>query len=129
MGSKSRSKGYGYEREIAHELKEFFPEAKRHLEFQESDAKGFDLDNTGKYRIQCKRYKSYAPIAKIEEVHKESGSVPVLMTRGDNKPTVVCMYLEDFKDLLREARADDNFKSAQLFEKVKMIIVDNMGER
>jgi hypothetical protein len=98
-GAAARRKGYGYERTIANILKDIFPEAKRHLEFQGQEAKGYDLDNTGEFRIQCKRYKQYAPITKIEEV-QETGT-PVLITKGDRKKDVVCMYLEDWIKLLK----------------------------
>jgi hypothetical protein len=105
-GLRSRRKGHNFEREIAKRLRSIFPEAKRHLEYQGQEAAGYDLDNTGMLRIQCKRNKQYAPITKIEEV-KEDG-VPVLITKGDGKREVVCMYLDDWIDLVRLADISKN---------------------
>jgi len=99
-----RKKGLSYEREIANELKPIFPDVKRHLEFQIQDCKGYDLDNTEllgmNFKIQCKRYKQYAPISKIFEV-KEEG-IPVLITRGDRQESMVVMKLDDWKEVLGE---------------------------
>lgn len=101
MGNLSRRKGLGYENRIAGILREHgFPDAGRHLEFQKDEARGFDLKNTGVFRIQCKRYRSYAPVTKLEEVKPERGTVPLLVTRADRKPDVVVLYLKDFLKLI-----------------------------
>jgi hypothetical protein len=95
MGGKmSRNKGFQYEREIARRLQSLFPNARRKLEYQSSECTGVDLENTGRLRIQCKRYKQYAPISKLEEV-RENG-MAALITKGDRKRDVICMYLDDF---------------------------------
>ena len=95
MSKLSRTKGHSFERWVAAKFRSIFPEVKRHLEFQKEEAQGFDLDNTGKLAIQCKAYKQYAPITKIEEV-RAPGKIPALVTKGDRKPAVICMYLDDF---------------------------------
>ena len=101
MGGKaSRDKGLNYEREIARKLKHIFPDVKRHLEFQYQECDGYDLDNTGKFKIQCKRLKKYTSISKIEEVQAKPGEIPALITKGDRKKDVVCLYLQDFINLL-----------------------------
>ena len=103
MGGKhSRNKGAKFERDIAKLLRDrgIFPKAKRHLEFQaEEAALGRDIDNTGEYGIQCKAYKQYAPIAKIEEVKEGK---PILITKGDFKIPTVTMYIGDWLDLMEE---------------------------
>lgn len=91
-GSHSRNKGHGFERDIANRLKNLFPEACRQLEYQEG--LGVDLANTGVMRIQCKAYKKYAPLAKIEEAG-DSG-IPALITKGDRKPILIALRLDDF---------------------------------
>lgn len=103
MAFKSKQKGNGYEREIANALKKIFPNARRLLENHKDDANGVDLLHTGHYRIQCKRYKAYAPISKIEEVQYSElmGEVPILITRGNSKPSLVVMPLEEFIRLLK----------------------------
>ena len=101
MGGKtSRTKGHNWEREVAKRFREHgFPLAERKLEYQISECTGVDITNTGAFKVQCKRYKDYCPISKIEEV-KETG-IPILITKGDRKPAVVCMYIDDFFELIK----------------------------
>lgn len=100
MGKSERVKGHSFEREIAIALRRFFPKCKRHLEVQKCEALGFDLDHTGPFRFQLKRLKKWAPITCIEEVVPAPGIIPALITKGDHKPAVVCLYFEDFLKLL-----------------------------
>jgi len=99
-GNHSRTKGFSFEREIANKFKEFYPEARRHLEYHSSDANGVDLINTGDWQCQLKRYKQYAPISKIEEIQVEGNHL--LITKADRKPAILCMYLDCFFDMLRK---------------------------
>lgn len=102
-GNRNRNKGHSFERLVAARLKDVFPEAKRHLEFQVQEAKGYDLDNTGRLKIQCKAYKKYAPISYIHEVSTESKTdIPVLVTKGDREKPVAVLFLDDFIDILRD---------------------------
>lgn len=57
--------------------------------------------NTGRLRVQCKRGRQYAPVARLEEV-TASGGLPVLVTKGDRRRDVVVMYLDDFLRLLAD---------------------------
>jgi hypothetical protein len=66
------------------------------------EAKGYDLDHTGPFRFQCKAMKKYAPISCIEEVKDLKGTMPALITKGDRKPAVVCMYFDDFIKILSD---------------------------
>lgn len=102
-GRRARKKGHGFEREIAIQLREVFPGARRHLEYQDCEANGIDLVGTGLYRIQCKRLKKYAPISLIEEVQCDElmGDIPVLVTAGDSKPTMAVLPLADLIRLMR----------------------------
>lgn len=98
MGKLSRNKGHSFERDIASKFRAFFPKACRQLEYQEG--LGIDLANTGDLRIQCKAYKNYAPLSKIEEAG-ESG-IPALVTKGDRKPTLIALRLSDFLNILSD---------------------------
>lgn len=100
MGKKSRDKGHNYEREIAKRLRPLFPQAQRHLEYQQGEANGVDLANTGNLSIQCKRFKNYASITRIFEVQEVSGKIPVLVTKGDRLPDMVVLSLDDFLAIL-----------------------------
>lgn len=99
----SRSKGHSFEREVAQQLRQVFPKARRHLEYHLEDCKGFDLDNTGIYRIQCKRGRNYAPVSKIQEVEiVNEDHVPVLITRGDRLEAMAVIPFDHFVSLLKE---------------------------
>lgn len=102
MGINVRTKGHSFEREIAKLLRCIFPNARRHLEYHKEDCKGFDLDNTGKLKIQCKRGKKYAPLSKIKEPQCKEGEMPVLITKGDHEKPIIAFYLEDWLKLTQE---------------------------
>lgn len=106
-GRRARTKGHSFEREIAIQLRDIFPKARRHLEYQDAEANGVDLVETGRFRIQCKRLKKYASLTMIEEIQSDelSGEVPVLVTQGDGKPVLVALPLADFLCLLRDSRS------------------------
>lgn len=97
-GRHARSKGHGFERECANDLLPIFPQARRQLEYHKDDAKGIDIQNTGDYKIQCKRFKNYASISCIEEVQCDRGfgDVPVLVTQANGKEPIACLYWSDF---------------------------------
>ena len=100
MSAYQRTKGHGYEREVARALREIFPHVER--EWEAHTGKGYDLRNTGTLRIQCKRGKQYAPITKINEVPLSLDTIACLVTRGDNTESVICLYLEDFIKMLND---------------------------
>jgi hypothetical protein len=102
LGKLSRTKGHNFEREIAKLLRLVFPEARRHLEYQDAEANGVDLVNTGNYKIQCKRGQRYACLTAINEVQCDEflGEVPILVTKGDNSRTLVCLPIEEFIRLI-----------------------------
>ncbi len=99
----SRRKGVSFEREVARALQVVFPNARRHLEYQDAEANGVDLVHTGHYRVQCKRGRKYSPLTAIAEVtHDEFlGEVPVLVTQGDQESILVAFPLDEFVRLLR----------------------------
>lgn len=103
MGKLSRTKGHSFERFIAVALRHIFPEARRHLEYQDAECFGVDLVNTGHYRIQCKRGRKPASLSAIKEVVADEllGEVPVLITQGDRERVLVALPLEEFIRLLK----------------------------
>lgn len=102
MGKMQRIKGHSFERYIANFFKPIFPDARRHLEFQSEEAEqGVDISNTGRYKIQCKKYKKYCSITKIEEINAKENDVPILITEGDRKRTVAVLYLDDLFELIK----------------------------
>ena len=104
-GATSRNKGHAFERKIARMFREAgFPNAQRQLEYQEG--KGVDLQNTGRYLVQCKRGKQYAPITKIEEVYssldKNNNHIPVLITKADRKEVMAVIPLDHFLEICEQ---------------------------
>ncbi len=102
----ARQKGHSFERFVANALKKVFPEARRQLEYQTSEAKGYDIANTGKYFIQCKRNRKYASLKMIEQVQicPIEGGIPVLITKGDDKEPLACIPFDIFLQLLRKEK-------------------------
>lgn len=103
-GRMSRAKGHAFERWCAQQFAKIYPGAKRHLEYQSSEAKGVDLDGTGAYRVQCKRGRRYASISAIKEVEicPIDGGVPVLVTKGDNEEPMVVLPFAHFLELIEQ---------------------------
>lgn len=101
-GRHARTKGHSFEREIAEALRPIFPEVRRHLEYQDAEANGVDLTHTGRLKIQCKRGKKWASISAIEEIEyrPELGEIAVLVTKGDQKPAMAVIPLENFIRIL-----------------------------
>lgn len=102
FGRYQRTRGHSFERECAERLRTIYPEAKRHMENQAQEAMGYDLDNTGPFRFQCKRNKKYAPLSCIEEIKDLNGTMPALITQGDHKKAIVALYFEDFIKILSD---------------------------
>lgn len=101
-GARSRRKGHSFERSVAILLRSIFPNARRQLEYHEDDCLGVDIQNTGHYRIQCKKLKKYAPITAITEVQcaRELGEIPVLVTAGDGLEPMAVLPFDDFLKLI-----------------------------
>ncbi len=99
-----RHKGHSFEREIAKELQCIFPKARRQLEYHEDDAKGIDLQGTGPYLFQCKRYVEYAPIEWIEEIQSDfkNNETPILVTQANDKRAMAVLPRDDFLQMLIE---------------------------
>lgn len=107
MGKLSRTKGHSFERKIAQDLRSIFPQAKRHLEYQSQEAEaGQDLDGTKPFQIQTKKYAKYVNPSMIEQIKEVKGQYPVLITQGDRKRPIACMYYEDWKELLSLLKAN-----------------------
>lgn len=104
---RARQKGLEFERFVCQALRCVFPGAQRHLEFQSHQAQGIDIDNTGEYKIQCKKLHAYGRIALIEEVQCDRlmGEIPVLVTAGTNKEPMAVLPLADFINLLKLTKA------------------------
>ncbi len=128
MSKLSRTKGHSFERLIAQSLRYLFPEARRQLEYHQRDARGVDIQETGNYRIQCKRGRRYHGLQGIEEIQcdKVMGEIPILITKGDSKKIMVGMYFDDWLEMIGKLK-DQDFELKDLKKHQKYLIKKNTG--
>lgn len=101
MGKSQRTKGHSFERAVAKQLRSIWPDVKRHLESQSQEAKGYDLDNTGDFRIQVKALNRVPNIpAVFKEFSIEADKIPVVIFKRDGQGTFACFKIEDALTLL-----------------------------
>lgn len=102
VGKLSRTKGHSFERWVAIQLRHIFPNCRRHLEYQDAEANGVDLVNTGRYMIQCKRGRKYSSISAIKEVSYEplTGEVPILITKADGEIPLAVIPFDELIELI-----------------------------
>mgnify|MGYP001321773299 CR=1 FL=1 len=105
-GRGCRKKGHDFERWVANKFKKLYPTARRHLEYQDSQAIGSDIAECGDYKVQCKRGRRYAALSAIEEIQicPIEGGIPVLVTKGDNKEPLVAMPFDHFLKLVKNQK-------------------------
>lgn len=104
-GRRARQKGIAFEREIASRFRlAGWLGAKRHLEFQAAEARGFDLDGVDPFKVQIKAFEKYAPLSCLQEVVPERGTIPVLVTKPDDGRAVAALYFDDFLALMIAAK-------------------------
>lgn len=102
-GRHARTKGHSFERELAIMLRPIFPNARRQLEYHEGDCNGVDLMNTGFFKFQSKKCKSYVSVNTIDEIQCDRliGDIPVLVTAADHKPAMAVLHWDDLLALIR----------------------------
>jgi len=101
-GRSSRTRGHSWERFVSAALRMIWPDARRHLEYQDGEANGIDIANTGEtFRIQCK---STAKVPNIPQVFKEirhdQENIPVVIFKVTGKGEYACFKFEDAKLLM-----------------------------
>jgi Holliday junction resolvase len=111
MGKRSRTKGATYEREIASTLqKALGVEVKRRLGQAREGGEDIDLTTLAlPLTLECKRRAQPLVALKwLEQAQAASegkGSTPVVITRGDNSPSLVVMTLDDWLAMFTKALA------------------------
>ena len=102
MGKSQRTKGHNFEREIARELREIFPDARRGLQYQDG-SQCADVEGTP-FHVECKRGIKPNPRAAMEQALSDArkGQIPLDVVKDDRRPAFVCMGWDDFKELVRE---------------------------
>lgn len=106
-GRSSRTKGHAFERHIAKDLRESFPDylsdSKRGLQNRNHEDEVADVE-IPVFFIECKRHKSTnikaALLQAAESKSSDDDRIPLSICKDDRKPTIVSMYYDDFKKIL-----------------------------
>lgn len=102
LGRKSRRKGQNFERLIANELKQLWPEAKRGLQSRGGTKEVPDIENTPFY-FELKHGNTTYPKKALEQAREASdGRTPIAITRDTNGPILVTMDFEEFMSLHKQ---------------------------
>ena len=103
MAKLSRAKGKRGELECVHYWKDIFPDAHRHLEFQEKEAdEGFDvwLDHWNVAQVKVGQQVPKKVYQYIEQMKPKEGRFGFVQMKRDRKPWLIVMYADDFKNWL-----------------------------
>jgi len=102
MSKSQRTKGHSFERRIAQDMIECgFKEARRQLEYNAQDANGIDLQETGRFKIQCKAMKKQPNIVSVmKEIKCLEDDIPVVVFKVDNSGTFATLRWSDTKTLI-----------------------------
>lgn len=98
MSKYQRTKGHNWEREVSIDLRKYgFSDAKRHLEYQEGEAFGVDIVNTGDFKVQCKSMAKVPNIPKVfsEFIKLKEDDIPVIAFKVTGKGEYACFKWED----------------------------------
>lgn len=102
MGASQRRKGHDYEREIARQLREIFPTARRGLQYQ--DGIGCpDVAGTP-FHVECKRGAKPNPRAALKQAidDADKGMIPLCVIKDDRCEPFAVMRWSDLMDFIRE---------------------------
>jgi hypothetical protein len=100
----SRIKGKTFELDIVNDLKSIYgARAKRHLEFQQEEAMGVDIDTNLPLLIQCKRGRNFKnPITVLDEIRvDEPLKYKLVIQKADREEPIAYMYWGDLLDILK----------------------------
>lgn len=98
MGKSQRTKGHNGERWTVRQMRRLYDDARRNLDDVHGKS-GTDVF-AGPFAMQCKWWKSYAPINKLFEIQDDG--IPVLVAKADRKPVTVTMLFDDWIAILED---------------------------
>jgi hypothetical protein len=100
MGASQRRKGHDFERKIARDLRELFPDAKRGFQTRGGTSEEADVE-IPYYFIECKHHKKAPLRAALQQAADNCGDrVPVAICKDDRKDPIVLMNYEEFRKIL-----------------------------
>lgn len=102
LGKMARRKGQEFERQCAKDFRKLgFPDARRHFESRKEAAEmGIDLENTGNWRVQCKKARKYVPVNTINQINAEG--IHLLLASADHEETMAVMRWSDLQKILND---------------------------
>lgn len=108
MGKYSRDKGARGERELANILKSYGYEARRGQQFcgLNGDADVVGLPGVHIEVKRTERFKLYDAMEQSERDAKDD-EIPVVITRKNGQQWVVCIKLDDFIEMYKERRSEN----------------------
>lgn len=78
-------------------MRKLYPAARRHLEYQDGEANGIDIANTGHYKVQCKCLRNQPNIPAVMKEIQNVGieEIPMVIWKQDGKGEFAAFRLED----------------------------------
>lgn len=103
MSKSQRTKGAGFEREVAAMLTDHLGTVVKRNLSQTRGNEGSDIE-IGRFAIECKRRASIAVYDWLDQAHRDAdGKTPVVVARADGRRAIAILDLESFLPMLRDA--------------------------
>ena len=112
MSRMSRNKGKRGEREAAKELHRLFGLEARRAQQYCGEAGDADLIGTEGIHVEVKRVERFHMHPALEQADsdRKAGETPMVLTKQNNKPWIVCCYLNDLPKVMEKLtdKGEDN---------------------
>ena len=108
----NRAKGHSFERQVANQLREIYPDARRGLQYQDGSIAPDVV--IGDYWVECKRSaRNTQPKTALDQAIEacskaKSDKVPITVTKDDRRDALVTMRFSDFLELLIKLKKEND---------------------
>ena len=100
-GAYNRKKGHDYERQIAREMRQFFPDAMTSRNgARGEDPRGIDLIGTGMFNIQCKARQNLNSFTTLKDM-PEDQNINAVFWKRNHEQDIVILNKNDFYELMQ----------------------------
>ena len=103
-GKSSRTKGHNFERQVAIDLRDIYPDARRGLQYQDGTGCA-DVVNTP-FHVECKVGKKpniRAALKQAKNDCQDSSKVPIAVVKDDRKEPMVTLDWVQFLEIIKFA--------------------------
>ena len=124
-GKSSRTKGHNFERQVAIDLRDIYPDARRGLQYQDGTGCA-DVVNTP-FHVECKVGKKpniRAALKQAKNDCQDKNKVPIAVVKDDRKEPMVTLDWVQFLEIIKFA----NYGFCTLMSKPNMIEKDTREE-